>query len=137
CVSPNLFSKSVLMASKASCSSSPCASTVTSTPKPAASIITPIILLALTFCSSRAIKISLLYCAANCVNLAAARACNPNLLVITRFIEAINNYSLIRFLLDNSAALCCCCNTRNVGIQAVCCCVCHCFKQHRQTQTGD
>src|SRR5690625_55160 len=89
CSSPNLLSNKVCMACKASWASSPCASMVTCTPKPAASIMTPMMLLALTFCSPRAIKISLLYWAASWVSLAAARACKPSLLLMTRSIEAI------------------------------------------------
>src|SRR5215471_11986890 len=65
----------------ASTSSGPSVSSVILAPLPAASIITPMMLLALIFRPLRPIETSLWYLAASCVSLAAARACSPSLLI--------------------------------------------------------
>ena len=63
----------------ASASSAPSVSSVTFAPLPAASIITPMMLLALTLRPLRDSQTSLWYFAASCVSLADARACRPEL----------------------------------------------------------
>ena len=55
---------------------------VTSLPMPAANIMTPMMLLALTLRSPLAIQISQGKPPANLVNLAEARACKPSLLLM-------------------------------------------------------
>src|SRR6478735_9854567 len=71
------------MASIASSSSGPSTSTTTFAPLPAASIITPMMLLALTLRPLRDICTSHWYFAASCVSFAEARACRPSLLMIS------------------------------------------------------
>src|SRR5215471_14991908 len=71
------------MASIASLSSGPSVSSRTRVPLPAASIITPMMLLALTLRPLRPSETSHWYLAASCVSLAAARACSPSLLTIS------------------------------------------------------
>src|SRR5690606_22443784 len=80
--SPNLSSMSATMASIADCSSAPSVSMSTAAPWPAASIITPMMLLALTRRSPRAIQTSHLNVPASLVSLAEARACRPSLLLM-------------------------------------------------------
>src|ERR1700730_6126525 len=70
-------------ASTASASSGPSVSNVTFAPLPAASIITPMMLFALTLRLLRDITTSHWYFAASCVSFAEARACNPSLLTIS------------------------------------------------------
>src|SRR5215831_17296210 len=74
---------SATSASIASASSGPSVSSVTFVPLPAASIITPMMLFALTLRLLRAISTSHWYLAASWVSLADARACNPSLLMIS------------------------------------------------------
>src|SRR5215472_5078964 len=74
---------SATIASMASTSSGPSVSSVTFTPLPAASIITPMMLLALILRPLRPSETSLWYLPASWVNLAAARACSPSLLMIS------------------------------------------------------
>ncbi len=69
-------------ASIATCSSGPLVSRSTVLPNPAASIITPMMLLALTRRSPRDIQTSQAKLPASLVNLAEARACKPNLLLM-------------------------------------------------------
>src|SRR5215510_10960814 len=71
------------IASMASTSSGPSVSSVTFTPLPAASIITPMMLLALILRPLRPSATSLWYLPASWVSLAAARACSPSLLMIS------------------------------------------------------
>src|SRR5450432_2298098 len=82
CPSPNLSSKIATSAAIASDSSTPSVSISTSLPMPAASIITPMMLLALTRRPRRARKTSLLKLPASLLSLAEARACRPSLLLI-------------------------------------------------------
>src|SRR5215472_1228479 len=74
---------SATIASMASTSSGPSVSSVTFTPLPAASIITPMMLLALILRPLRPSETSLWYLPASWVSLAAARACSPSLLMIS------------------------------------------------------
>src|SRR4249920_1411230 len=67
----------------ASSSSGPLVSMITVVPLAAASIITPMMLLALTRRPLRDIQTSLWYLPATCVSLAEARACSPSLLTIS------------------------------------------------------
>src|SRR5487761_2381164 len=78
------------MASAAVFSSSPSTSNSTRLPIPAASIITPMMLLALTRRSLRVMKTSLLKVPANLVNLADARACRPSLLLMVTWVLIIS-----------------------------------------------
>src|SRR6185312_6408095 len=71
------------MAAIAASSSGPSASSVTFEPLPAASIITPMMLLALMRRPLRAMCTSHWYFAASCVSFADARACSPSLLTIS------------------------------------------------------
>ena len=73
----------VLNASIAAASSAPLASNVTIAPLAAASIMTPMMLLAFTRRPLRSIHISLANLLAVCVSLVEARACRPNLLMIS------------------------------------------------------
>ena len=77
------------MASKASmaaCSSAPFVSSSTVAPRPAASIITPMMLFALTRRSPRLIQTSQGKLAASLVSLAEARACRPSLLLMVALV---------------------------------------------------
>src|SRR3990172_9441455 len=67
----------------AASSSGPSVSMLTAVPLAAASIITPMMLLALTRLPLRVSQMPLLYRPASWVNLAAARACRPSLLMIS------------------------------------------------------
>ena len=80
--SPNLSLNSATMASMASCSCSPDVSKTTSAPSPAASIITPMMLLALMRRAPRANQTSHGNVAASLLSLAEARACRPSLLLM-------------------------------------------------------
>src|SRR5574343_1416612 len=82
CPSPNLSAISARMASSASCSRSPLVSSTTSLPSPAASIITPMMLLALTRRSPLLSHTSHGKLPASLVSLAEARACRPSLLLM-------------------------------------------------------
>src|SRR5258706_11536002 len=80
--SPNLSLKSPSIAAMAASSSGPSVSSSTVEPRPAASIMTPMMLLALTRRPLRAIQTALWNFDAVCVSLAEARACKPSLLLI-------------------------------------------------------
>src|SRR3954469_18420262 len=67
----------------AAASSGPSVSMLMVEPLAAASIITPMMLLALTRLPLRATHTLLLNCPASCVSLADARACRPSLLMIS------------------------------------------------------
>src|SRR5664280_1402995 len=82
CPSPNLSSMSRTSASMAPASSSPTISISISEPIPAASIMTPMMLFALTRRPLRLRKISLRKLPASLVSFADARACRPSLLLI-------------------------------------------------------
>src|SRR5262245_15321582 len=81
--SPNLSRISCRMAASALSASLPSASIFTVLPMPAASIITPMMLFALTRRPLREIQISASKPPASCVSLAEARACRPSLLMIS------------------------------------------------------
>src|SRR5437867_6364258 len=72
-----------MIASIASLSSGPSVSSTIRLPLPAASIITPMMLFALTLRPLRPSETSHWYLAASWVSFAAARACNPSLLMIS------------------------------------------------------
>src|SRR5258708_29143140 len=80
--SPNLSLKSPSSAAMAASSSGPSVSSSTVEPRPAASIITPMMLFAFTRRPLRAIQTPLWNFDAVCVSLAEARACNPSFLLI-------------------------------------------------------
>src|SRR5690606_13251020 len=81
--SPNLLANKACISARARSASGTSSSMVTVTPRPAASIMTPMMLLALTRLSLRAMKISqLAKLEASWVSFAAARACRPNLLLM-------------------------------------------------------
>src|SRR5512139_3155615 len=80
--SSNLSAMSFCSAAIAASASSPCASMSSEAPLPAASIITPMMLLAFTRRPLRASQISQAKPLASCVSLAEARACSPSLLTI-------------------------------------------------------
>src|SRR5512134_3889991 len=80
--SPKRSAISARSAASAASASSPCASTRTEAPLPAASIITPMMLLALTRRPLRVSQTSLLKPLATWVSLAEARACRPSLLTM-------------------------------------------------------
>src|SRR5690606_15792731 len=80
--SPNLSLTRATRASRACCSSVPWVSISTTAPMPAASIMTPMMLLALTRRSPRDIQTSLAKLPASLVSLADARACRPSLLLM-------------------------------------------------------
>src|SRR6185369_16776110 len=82
-------------ASIASCSRSPLVSTVTSLPMPAASIITPMMLLALTRRSPLLTQTSQGKLPASLVSLAEARACRPSLLLIVVVVRIIVSSRLV------------------------------------------
>src|SRR5690606_19292577 len=82
-LSPNFCSISCTSADSASSSSSPLVSTTTLEPLAAASIMTPMMLLAFTLRPLRASQTSLWKLPASCVSLAEARACRPSLLTIS------------------------------------------------------
>src|SRR5207253_3994984 len=83
----SLISRTI--ASSAACSSSPSVSISISAPMPAASIITPMMLLALTLRPLRLMKTSLLKPVASLVSLAEARACRPSLLLMVTVVLII------------------------------------------------
>src|SRR5712671_5970773 len=87
--SPNLSPISCRIAASACSASAPSASTVTLEPLPAASIITPMMLLALTRRPLRVIQISEAKAVAVWVSFAEARACRPSLLTISVIALAI------------------------------------------------
>src|SRR5690349_20796194 len=78
-LSPKRSSIRAINACIASISSAPVVSMPNVTPWLAASIMTPIMLFALTLRSLRDIHTSLRNCPARCVSFAEARACKPNL----------------------------------------------------------
>src|SRR6185295_3853335 len=82
CPSPNLSLTNTVMASAAFASSDPSTSSSISVPWPAASIITPMMLLAFTRRPPRVRCTSLAKLLASLVSFADARACNPSLLLI-------------------------------------------------------
>src|SRR5258706_13183734 len=81
--SSNLSAISFSTAASAASASSPSACTVIEAPLPAASIITPMMLLALTRRPLRISQTSHWKPLATCVSLAEARACSPSLLTIS------------------------------------------------------
>src|SRR6185503_4023180 len=87
--SPKRSAISRVSAASAASASAPLASMVTFEPLPAASIITPMMLFAFTRRPLRESQISLWKPLARCVNLAAARACSPSLLMISASMLAI------------------------------------------------
>src|SRR5258708_28815881 len=80
--SPKRSAMSLVSAASAASASGPCASSFTVEPLPAASIITPMMLFALTRRPLRESQISLWNPLAMCVSFAAARACSPRRLTI-------------------------------------------------------
>src|SRR6476660_6259613 len=93
--SPNFSLMSATNASSASCSCSPSVSIITSLPMPAASIITPMMLLALTRRSPLAIHTSQGKLAASLVSLAEARACRPSLLLMVVVVLIMGTAGLV------------------------------------------
>src|SRR5699024_4771403 len=93
--SPNLSAINASNASMASCSRSPLVSIDTSLPMPAASIITPMMLLALTRRSPRLIHTSHGKLPASLVSLADARACRPSLLLMIVVVVVIGSSCLV------------------------------------------
>src|SRR5689334_985110 len=81
--SPNLSEISAVTACMAAASSLPLVSTMMCEPLPAASIMTPMMLLALTRRPLRLTQTSLLNWPATWVSFALARACSPSLLIIS------------------------------------------------------
>src|SRR6185437_14969506 len=93
--SPKQSATSAQMASIAAASSGPAISTVIFEPLPAASIITPMMLFALTLRPFRTTCTSLSNFAASCVSFADARACRPSLLTISisrRCMDRVGSY---------------------------------------------
>src|SRR5258706_15103370 len=87
--SSNLSAISFCSAPSAAAASSPSASITSRAPLPAASIITPMMLLAFTRRALRDSQTSHLKPLATCVSLAEARACSPSLLTISTSALAI------------------------------------------------
>src|SRR6185369_17611725 len=81
--SSNLSAMSLSSAASAESASAPSASMVMNAPLPAASIMTPMMLLAFTRRPLRESQTSHLKPLAICVSLAEARACRPSLLTIS------------------------------------------------------
>src|SRR5581483_5668979 len=100
----NLSAISCSSASSASASSLPTAMSVSFAPMPAASIITPMMLLPLTSRPSRRMRMSDLKRDAVVTSFAAARACRPSLLTMVTE-RSINASLLFRRRTDRDAAL--------------------------------
>ena len=96
--SPNLSSISASRAAMASCSWSPSVSISTSAPKPAASIITPMMLLALTRRPLRLSQTSHGKLPASLVSLADARACRPSLLLMVAVVLIMGRAAILVLL---------------------------------------
>src|SRR6266704_3440320 len=94
CPSPKQSPIKAMIAFNASLSSGPSVSSVMRLPLPAASIMTPMMLLAFTLRPLRASDTSHWYFAASCVNLADARACSPSLLTMSTSCCRINGIDL-------------------------------------------
>src|SRR3990167_3962822 len=93
--SPNLSAISASSASMASCSCAPLVSISTEVPMPAASIITPMMLLALMRRSPRLMKTSQGKLPARLVSLADARACRPSLLLMVVWVLIMRSRVLV------------------------------------------